>query len=221
MASYATTDQWIIRTNMRTVPTAAQLAMMDELLEAASRTIDHACMRSENAFSAAVGATEKYFTAEGEPWLRIPYCAGITEVAVKASLTATVYAAWVTPTTPMAGDGDWIPCRGVAESPEFGVEPYNLLIVDLNGDFATFLDGDGAPVVKITAEWATETAVPAEIREFTIMQAAMWAKSFEGEQADELGSDEFGVIKIRRALSKSVRDGLLAGGWILPLYGGA
>lgn len=221
MASYATTDQYIIRTNTRTVPTAAQLAYLEELIEAASRAIDSACFRGEDAFSAAADATARYFTADGKSWLRIPSCAGITEVAVKASITATTYTAWDTPTTAMAGDGDWIPCRGVAEAPEFGVEPYTLLITDLNGDFSTFLDGAGAPVVKITAEWAAGTAVPSEIREFTIMQAAMWAKSYEGAQADEAGSDEFGVIKIRRTLSKLVRDGLADGGWILPLYGGA
>jgi len=221
MANYATTDQLIIRVNMLTAPSAAELAYLEELLEAASRAIDHACGRDDNAFSAAAGATARYFTADGESWLRIPSCSGIAEVAVKASLTATVYTAWTTPTTPMAGDGDWIPCRGEASGPEFGVEPYNLLITDLNGEYASFLDGAGAPVVKITAEWAVGVAVPSEIRELTIMQTAMWAKSYEGSQADELGSAEFGVIKIRRTLSKSVRDGLDDGHWILPLYGGA
>jgi len=221
MANYATTDQLIIRVNMLTAPTADQLTMLEELIEAASRAIDSACRRGENAFEAVGAGVAKYFTAFGEAFLRIPSCSTITEVAVKASLTATSYTAWVTPTTPMAGDGDWIPCRGEAGDPSFDTEPYNLLIIDLNGDYSVFLDGDGAPVVKITASWGTETGVPAEIREFTLMQAALWAKSYEGSGADETGSIDFGRITIRRALSKQVRDGLVDGGWVLPLYGGA
>lgn len=221
MGSYATTDQYLIRSNTLTVPSADQLTMLEELIEAASRAIDSACRRGMNAFEAVGAGAAKYFTAGGEAFLRIPSCSAITEVAVKASLTATTYTAWATPTTPMAGDGDWIPCRGGPESPTFGVEPYNLLIVDLNGEFSLFLDGAGAPVVKITASWGTESGVPAEIREFTLMQAVLWAKSYEGSGADETGSIDFGRITIRRALSKQVRDGLIDGGWVLPLYGGA
>ena len=221
MASYGTVDQLTVRVQMRSTPTAPQLVMLGELIEAASRAIDSACRRGENAFLAVGPATERYFTADGETFLRIPSCTTITEVAVKASLTATTYTAWATPTTPMAGDGDWIPCKGNPEAPDFGITPYTLLLIDVNGDYAVFLDGGTAPVVKITASWGTESGVPAEIREFTLMQTALWMKSFQGSGADALGNLDFGQIKIKRALSKSVRDGLKDGGWVLPLYGGA
>ena len=221
MASYGTTDQLIVRINLRTAPTVAQLVMLGELIEAASRAIDSACRRPVDAFAAAGGASAMYYTAEGLPYLRITPCQSITSVAVKASLTATTYTAWTTPTTPLAGDGDWIPCAGNAESPTFGILPYTLLLIDVNGDYAVFLDGGATPVVMVTATWGTETAVPAEIRELTLMQTALWLKSFQGSGSDTLGSLNFGQIRIKRALSKTVRDGLEDGAWLLPLYGGA
>jgi len=216
MASYATTDQLRIRIQQLTTPTADELTMMEEILEAASRSIDRMCNRS---FEIAP-LEAKYFTARGEQYLRIPECTEISEVAVKASKTATTYTTWTTPTTPMAGDGDWIPCAGSPDNPVFGQIPYTLIILDPNGSYSYFIDGDGAPVVMVTARWGSSASVPADIREACLMQAAIWFKQFQGAMSVELGTANLGQILYRRNLSSGVKQILIDGGWVLPLYGG-
>jgi len=220
MTTYATVAQLKIRIQLHATLTADQEVALEELLEASSRNIDRVCRVGENGF--AVGsAADKYFPAEGESFLNILKCTNISNVAVKASVAATTYTDWATPTTPMAGDGDWIPCRGNPESPEFGVTPYDLLIIDLNGDYSIFIDGGSAPVVKVTAVWGTQASVPSDIREACLMQAAKWFKKYQGAQASELGLDQFGKIKYTRSMDSGVKQILLEGNWILPLYGGA
>jgi len=218
--AYATVAQLQIRIQMRTTPTAAQNTMLEEILEAASALIDNVTNTDAGGFAVPAAAEARYFTAFGKNWLRIPRCTSISEVAVKASLTATTYTAWTSPTTAMAGDGDWVPARGAVEDPIYGEEPYDLLFTDVNGSFAYFLGGDGAPVVKVTAVWGDHTAVPADIRETCLMEAALVAKSYQGGQADSIGSPNFGQIGIRRALSKKAIEYLVENGRIKPLYGG-
>ena len=152
MASYATVAQLRIRVQMRKEPTAAQVTMLEEIIEAASTLVDNACGVAAGAFLEASGEVARYFTAYGLDWLRIPGCTSIAEVAVKASLTATTYTAWTSPTTSMAGDGDWIPARGSKDSPTFGEEPFDLLLIDLNGDYAVFfIEFDSIPESPDTA----------------------------------------------------------------------
>ena len=219
MTVYADADQLQIRIQMLSVPSADQLAMMNEILEAASRNIDRMCRRVDNGFISDVAAADKYFTAFGKPHLQIPECIEITEVAVKASVTDDDYTAWDTPTTVMAGDGDWIPCRGSPDDPIFATPPYTLLIIDPNGDHAYFLSGNGAPVVKVTAKWRSPEAVPQDIAEATLMQAAIWMKQYQGSMSAELDAENFGKILYRRNLSQGVKQILIDGGWVLPLYG--
>lgn len=219
MASYATTDQLRIRIQQLSTPSADQLTMMEEILEGASRVIDRFCHREDNAF-AATSIESRYFTADGKSYLHIPTCTEILEVAVKTSKTATTYEIWASPTTDMAGDGDWIPARGDPSNPVYGQPPYNLLVIDLNGDYAVFLDGEGAPVVKITAQWGSPSTVPADIRTACLMQAAIWLKQFQGAMSSELGSGDLGVIVYRRRLDNNIKQILVDGGWVLPLYGG-
>lgn len=219
MTVYATTDQLRIRIQQLSTPSVDQLTMMEELLEASSRAIDNFCKRSEGF--ASVVAEAKYFTATGEAYLRIPMCTEVWEVAVKSSKTATTYTAWTTPTTDMAGDGDWIPARDDPDKPTFGQSPYNLLVIDLNGAYSVFLDGEGAPVVMVTATWGSPSTVPADIREACLMQAAIWLKQFQGAMSSELGTRDLGTIRYKRSLDNNIRHILVDGGWVLPLYGGA
>lgn len=219
MTAYATTDQMAIRMQSLKVPSAAELIMFEDLLDSASRTIDRACRRADDGFIADTAETARYFTGFGETYLRIADCMEISEVAVKESVTSDDYDAWATPTSPMAGDGDWIPCAGNPEDPTFGRMPYNLLIIDLNGEFSYFIDGDGIPTVKVTAKWGPLESVPSDIREAVCMQAIIWYKTYQGAMSRSLGTVDFGQITTRRGLDKSVRDILVEGMWILPLYG--
>jgi len=219
MTVYATAAQLQIRTQMLSVPSAAQLVMMNEILEAASRNIDRMCRRVDNGFISDAVAAAKYFSAFGDPYLKIPQCIEITEVAVKVSVTDDDYTAWDTPTTVMAGDGDWIPCRGSPDDPIFDSVPYDLLIIDPNGDYANFFSSGGAPVVKITAKWRSPLAVPQDIAEATLMQATIWMKQYQGVMSSELDAENFGKILYRRNLSQGVKQILIDGGWVLPLYG--
>jgi hypothetical protein len=219
MAIYATTDQLRIRVQILSTPSAAQLTMMEEILEAASRAIDRFCRR-ETEFVEALVASVQYFTADGKNYLRVPQYLEIDEVAVKTSITATAYTVWQKESAYLAGDGDWYGAHGDPDSPVFG-PPGNLIIVSPTGSYAVFPDGEGAPVVKVTAVWGFSDAVPADIREATLMQAARWLKQFQGSMSSELGTVDLGAIQYRRRLSSDVCQILIDGCWVLPLYGGA
>lgn len=219
MTVYASTDQLQIRIQMLSTPSVAQLAMMTEILEAASRNIDRMCKREDDGFIADTDSVIKYFAAFGDTHLRIPECIEITEVAVRESVTDDEYTAWDTPTTAMAGDGDWIPCRGSPSDPIFNTIPYDLLLADPNGEYAVFISSAGLPVVKITAKWRSPALVPPDIREATLMQSAIWMKQYQGSMSSELDAENFGRILYRRNLSQGVKQILVDGGWLLPLYG--
>ncbi len=220
MANYATVDQLRVRAQIQSALDVEKTTMLTEILEASSRAIDHTCKKADDYFVVPTVASLMYLTAYGESFLRISPCIAITTVSVKASRTATTYVDWDTPSTVMAGDGDWIPARGDAQDPTYATLPYNLLIIDRNGDYATFLNGAGAPVVKILATWGSQSTAPADIREACVMQAVKWYKQEQGAMTATLGNYEFGQIKYRRGLDKEVLSILMNGGWISPLYGG-
>lgn len=219
MASYATVDQLRIRTQILSVPSADQLTMMEEIIEAASRAIDRFCRR-ETEFVEALVASVQYFTADGKSYLRVPLFLEIDEVAVKTSSTATEYTVWDPESAYMAGDGDWYAAHGDPSNPVFG-PPGNLILVSPTGSYSVFPDGEGAPVIKVTAVWGFSDAVPADIREACLMQAARWLKQFQGSMSTELGTVDLGAIQYRRRLSSDVCQILIDGCWMLPLYGGA
>jgi len=220
MTAYATTAQLQIRIQMFSVPTAAQLAMLQELLDAASRSIDRVCRKPDDAYAAAPAASAMYFAAEGKKYLRVPPFVSVTEVAAKADLSAIVYTAWTTESSFMAGDGDWFSASGDPNNPTFSAAG-DLIIVNQNGTYSTFLESDGAPVVRVTAQWGALSGVPADIREATLMQAAIWFKQFQGSMSSELGTYDLGTIVYSRGLSSAVKELLVEGCWVLPLYGGA
>lgn len=217
MAQYATAAELQIRTNMLSAPSPAQLIMLNQMLEAASRCIDRMCRKRVDFFTGVV-VEARFFAGTGEAWLRIPVCTAITEVAVKEGVAEDTYTAWTSPTTPMADDGDWIPCHGDPVAPVFSA-PYTLIIIDPGGEFSEILDGDGDPTVRVTGSWGEITATPDDIREACVMQAARWLKQMQGAMASELGAANFGQIMYRRNLDNNIKQILVDGGWITPLYG--
>jgi hypothetical protein len=220
MTVYGTVDELKIRIQLNKVLSADETTMLTSILTAASAAIDRMCRRSEYGFQALSVAIAKYFVGKGNAFLRIPECVEVTEVAVKASVTATTYTAWTTPTTVMAGDGDWIPCTGNANYPVYGRLPYTLLLVDANSDYNYFLDSDAAPVIMVTARWGHSVDIPDDIREATLMQSARWYKRFQSSGARSTSDSNFGKLAYQRTLDTAVKQILLDGGWVVPLYGG-
>lgn len=220
MAVYATVDQLTIRMQFLTTPTVEQRALMGEILEGVSKHIDNAC-RTKDGFLAAGTATARYYSADGKAHLRIHKCVEVSEVAVRSSCSATTFTVWDAPTTPMAGDGDYVVCSGDPERPVFGIVPYDLLMVDINGSYSVFLNGSGIPTVRVTARWGAYAAVPYDIREATLMQAIRWYKKEQASMAQRSASEDLGQITYRRQLDGDVKQILVDGGYITPLYGGA
>lgn len=202
--------------------TEAQETVLEEILEAISRKIDNHCGRRENAFATSTEALYKYYVGNGKNYLRIDPCLSVTGVAVKTTYSSEDYTAWTTPTTAMAGDGDWIPCRGSPEHPVYGETPYEMLFIDPNGDYSIFTAGLARPTVRVNAIWGYSESVPADIREACVAQATILYKRYQGSMADTLGTSDLGVLsmKIRRgALTRDVQELLDNSGWVLTLYG--
>lgn len=220
MASYATVAQLRIRVPIKSVFTADQEAMFEEMLDAASRLIEGICGKEEDGFIAETPATDRYYRADGEDYLLIDPCIEVESVAVKTSSDATTYDAWSSPSTPMAGDGDWIPCTGDPDEPTYSRLPYTMLKIDPNGDYDEFLDSSGLPVAKVTAKWGRTASCPPDIREATIMQCLIWHKRYSGVMSRELGTQELGQLLYRKTLDSAVIQILIDGGHYIPMYGG-
>lgn len=219
MARYANTDQLAIRMQLLSTPTVDQLEMLNEILSAASRSIDRTCGMSDDAFLATDEATTRYFPSNGKKYLRIPESTEIVFVAVKDSISADTYTTWVTPTTPMAGDGDWVPSTGEAVRPTYGVLPYTLLIIDTNGNYNSFLGGGSVSMVAVTAYWGHSDIVPDDIREACLMQSVRWYKKFQAAMSSRGASADLGEIIYRKSLDSDIRQILIEGRWVIPFYG--
>lgn len=216
---YGTVEQLKMRIQISSTPSASQVTLMEEILEAASRAIDRFCKREEGFGNCGI-ASAKYFTSEGESFLRTPKFLSVSEVAVKTSKSVVDFTSWTKETTYLAGDGDWYAAHGDPKFPDFK-SPYDLILISPLGDYSVFPVGDGAPVIKVTAVWGSQDTVPADIREACLMQAARWLKQFQGSMSSELGTVDLGVIQYRRRLSSDICQILIEGCWVLPLYGGA
>jgi len=219
MTVYGTVSELKIRIQIDSVMTAAQDAMLLEILTAASKSLDQFCNRERDGFQALTVATARHFVGKGEAWLRIPECVEVTSVAVKASVTATTYTAWSTPTTAMAGDGDWIPAAGSHLYPTYDRLPYTLLLVDVNSEYSYFLGSNATPVITVTAKWGPSVAIPTDIREACLMQSAKMYKRFQASAGRSTGSIDFAKISYQRGLDQLVKQVLIDGGWVVPLYG--
>jgi len=218
MTVYATVAELKSRIQITSTLTEAQEDLLSDLLTAASKNLDEVCNRPDG-FQALTTATARYFVGNGKVYLRIHECVEVEEVAVKASLTATTYTVWNAPTSAMAGDGDWIPCTGLTCRPKFNSIPYTLLLVDINGDESYFLNSETTPVIKITAKWGPSVEIPTDIREACLMQAARWYKRFQASAGRSLGTADFAKIEYQRNLDSCVKQILVDGGWMIPLYG--
>ena len=205
-------------------------------LDGAARTINQFCGRPDGFF-ADVTANAKYYNGRGRSHLYIDECVEITEVAVKDSASDTTYTAWNSPTTALAGDGDWVACAGDPDDPEYNLFPWTLLIVDPNGDESIFIDGaignrggraraPGAPTVRVTARWGYSATIPDDIKtanimvsgdgRVTIVQAARWYKRLQGGMSDTLASADIGQLMFRQVIDPDVALILVQGRYVVP-----
>jgi hypothetical protein len=206
---------------------------LGRLLDASARTIDRFTGRPEGYF-ADVTASAKYYNGRGRNFVYIDECVAITAVAVKDSASDTTYTAWTSPTTALAGDGDWIPATGDPDDPEYNQLPYTLLLVDPNGDEVLFTDGafsgltgfrrnranrarsPGTPTVQVTARWGYSATIPDDIKEANLMQAARWYKRLQSSMADTLASQDFGQLMFRQRIDPDVALILVEGRYVVP-----
>lgn len=224
---YATVTE--LRAEMNLLSTSDD-TILERLIEAASRNIDRACNRPDGFVGDTV-ASARYYTGDGTAVQLIDECVEITAVAVKDSSTDTTYTAWATPTTNMAGDGDWYAFTGDRRWPDFNRLPYTALAVDLNGDYAVFtlgmfagkrgfpLDSDvrrNVPTVQVTARWGYADNIPNDIKEATIMMCARWYKQVQGAMADGVANADFGQLVFRQVLHPDIKRILEGGRYVKP-----
>ena len=222
-AAYATVIEARMDVDLRSITNDLSVA---RALDGAARTIDQFCGRPEGFF-ADVTANAKYYNGRGRSHLYIDECVEITEVAVKDSASDTTYVAWNSPTTALAGDGDWVACTGDPDDPEYNLFPWTLLIVDPNGDESIFIDGaignrggraraPGAPTVRVTARWGYSATIPDDIKTANIMQAARWYKRLQGGMSDTLASADIGQLMFRQVIDPDVALILVQGRYVVP-----
>lgn len=195
------------------------------LIAGAELTINNFCNRPDG-FEADAAASARVYAGSGKPWQRIDECVEITLVAVKESATDTTYTSWAVT--------DWIAFNGDYESPDFNNLPYAGIMVDPSGDESIFYSGAyrtrggfrpsteyvrGVPTVQVTAKWGYSVAVPADIHECCIMQAARWFKRLEGSMSDALASGELGMLLYRQSLDPDVKMILVSGRRMRPMVG--
>ena len=203
------------------------------MLDAASEAIDGFCNRPDG-FTADTTASARYYAGNGKPYLLIDECVEITAISVKDSPSDDTYTAWDTPTTMLAGDGDWIPFTGDPRRPNFNKLPYTAIMVDPNGSYSVFTNGTyvtrggfkplqdtprGIPTVKVTAKWGYAVTAPVRVKEACIIQAARWFKRGEGAWADTLASTELGQPQFRATLDPDAKFMLQMARLIRPMAG--
>lgn len=202
-------------------------ATLFAILRAAERKIDRFCNRLDG-FVADTNASARYFKGSGKTYQLIDECVAIRTVAVKDAISDDTYAAWTSPSTMFAGDGDWFPGAGDPDEPEFNQLPYTILFVDPNGDQAWFT-GETAemkrrgrnvrglsllarvPTVEVTARWGFAASCPTDITEATAMQAARWYKRLQGAMADSLASTDLGGLFYTAQLDPDIAGILVDG----------
>ena len=222
MAAYGTVAELSTRIDIKAALSAAKTTAYNAILTAMSRKIDNFCGRPDGFVASAVDAI-RYFDGLGLPYLNIPEYVSITTVAVKESFTDTTYTAWDSPTTAYAGDGDWIPAAGTYAYPIYNKTPYNVILVARAGDESIFTDGLKSPTVAVTAKYGYAVACPDDIREVCLAEATVFIKRYESSMDSDVGNADLGTIalKIRQSsLSRDVREFLVGGRWVVPLYGG-
>jgi len=200
-------------------------ATIERLIIAAERNINRFCNRPDG-FEADDEASARYFPGSGLRYQLIDETVDIDTVAVKSSSAASTYTAWTTPTTVMAGDGDWIPFSGGPVVPRFEDLPYTGLMIDVNGSYSVFTSSRttgvhaiGRPTVKVTATWGYSVLVPGDIQEACIMQVARWYKRLQSSMADAVGNVDFGELRYTGRIDPAIAHILEDGGYVKPRTG--
>lgn len=225
MTSYADVDDLVYRIQLSpdlASLTPEDLQVLEDLLDAISRKVDRFCHVPDNYFTEASEATYKYYRGTGESSLEIAHCYEISEVAVKDDYLETAYVSWTSPTTMLAGDGDWFPIAGSPEHPIYDKTPYTFILTDPNGDYTYFTESRrGVPTVRVNAYWGYGSTPP-DIREAVLAQVTILYKRFQGSMASTLATSDMGSLslRIRRGqVSRDVRELLEEGGWVRTAYG--
>ena len=221
MTAYGTVTQLKGRTERTDALSAALTATWEEMLEAISRKIDNICKVPDNYFVADSVDDTRHLSGTGENSLLIPHAMSITTVSVKVDYDDTAYVAWSTPSTTYAGDGDWYLIAGNPKRPVFNHTPYTYLMIDPNGDYSYFPNGENFWNVTLLGKFGYSTAAPADIRECCLAEAVVLIQRFGGLMDDSQSNTDMGQLMYRirmSELTRNSREFLLAGGWMLPLY---
>jgi hypothetical protein len=196
MTSYATPSE--LRAQIGQTTTSDNTPLQD-ILDAATEAIDLFCLRPDG-FLAVTTATARTYTGSGGTVQVIDECAAISKVEVKDASTDSAYVEWAA-TDYIAGSGE--PTR-----PNFNRLPYNLLVIDPNGDYAVFTSGlysgHGVQTVRVTARWGYALTTPPVVKQACIAQAVRWYERAKGSMADSIGSLDFGQFFYRRALDPDI-----------------
>jgi len=166
--------------------------LMELCLTAAENRIEEVCGREQDGFVAPETATQRVFVGNGEPWLYIDQCVEITEVAVKESVTATIYTAWE--------EDDWEAANGSPEHPRFGATPYELLIAAPGEVFTSgrYARRQQIATVRVKARWGYAETAPAALQMLVLGQAARYFQRVRGSFEDAIMGPEGGTLLFRR-----------------------
>ncbi len=229
MTAYGTVDELKARTQISSTD-ASRDTVLTSMLDAAKELIDN-LLNHPDGFTALTVATARYFPGSGKPYQWIDECVEISSVAVKDSATDTTYTAWTTPTTNLAGNGDWIAFTGHPDYPKFNVLPYCGIMVDANGSYSVFTTGmfttrggfrpssdvgRNTPTVKVTAKWGYSVTAPTLIKEANIAQASRWYKKAQSAWADTLANVEMGELMFSKKLDPDIETMLLESRYYKP-----
>lgn len=231
-SAYASVPEYRAFTDLGSEDDDVQIA---KVLDGAARTINRFCNRPLGFVAPAV-ATARHYKGNGKQYLLIDENVEIETVSVKDSVTDSAYTAWTAPSANMAGDGDWFACSGDPEAPDYDSFPYDIIMVDLNGDESYFTDGQysglpgfpsrrrgrrGVPTVEVTARWgyADWDNVPPDIKLANVMQAARWYKRLQGTMSDALASGELGRLIFVQKIDPDVALILSQGRYKKPATG--
>jgi hypothetical protein len=229
MTAYGSVDELKARTQISSTD-ASRDTVLTSMLDAAKELIDN-LLNHPDGFTALTVAVARYFPGSGKPYQWIDECVEISSVAVKDSATDTSYTAWTTPTTNLAGDGDWIAFTGHPDYPKFNVLPYCGIMVDANGSYSVFTTGmfttrggfrpssdvgRNTPTVKVTAKWGYSVTAPTLIKEANIAQASRWYKKAQSAWADTLANVEMGELMFSKKLDPDIETMLLESRYYKP-----
>lgn len=206
---------------------ADQDDVIDELIDAYSRTIDQVCNRPDGFLAPGTGSARVYAGSGGQVQ-RIDEAAVVSSVAVKSSVSASTYDAWAA--------ADWTAATGDPKHPIFNRTPYTLILaapgagVFVSGSlgrtvgFRPLSDAGGIgrqlPTVQVTARWGYATTTPSAIVQACITMVARAFRRGEFGWADAVTDPDTGSVLYRKTLDPDVKLILEQGRYIRPSVAG-